>query len=164
MARKSKEFGYFLSQQKKSKQKQKQLEILKDKLKESPLHSAEIVLEPTGEVKMSEVLMAFVEPYRQIANTEEAMQKLITLAVMAWNASLVSSEEQQEMVEEFLKVGMPDATEELKAELKEIVNELIDRKKRYFSEYQRVIIDFELKDIGREYHLSVSSTFNEASS
>ncbi len=110
---------------------------------------------------MSEVLMDFVEPYLEFADTEEDFRKLLTLAAIAWNASFLSKEEQQDIVDSILDEGIPGATEELKTGLKEIVNMLIARKKAYFSQYTRRIIDFELTDIGRGYHLSVASTLGE---
>jgi hypothetical protein len=107
---------------------------------------------------MSEVLTDFVEPYLEFADTDEAQRKLLTLAIMAWNASFLPEEEQQDMINRVLDAGIPTGTEELKAGLKDIVNMLIDRKKVYFSEYTRRIIDYELTDRGRNYHLAVAST------
>ncbi|MBC8462076.1 MAG: hypothetical protein H8D67_29255 [Deltaproteobacteria bacterium] len=53
------------------------------------LKEKEILYQPSGEVKMSEVIMDFIEPYREYANTYEAHRKLITLALLAWNAALL---------------------------------------------------------------------------
>ena len=147
----------------KHKQKQKRFEGLKSKLEQGPFHGEKVVIEPSGEVKMSKVLRDFVEPYLEFADTEEAYRKLLTLAVMAWNASLLPEEEQQDMVDRIFKEGLPTSTDELKAGLKEIVSMLIARKKAYFSEYTRAIIDFELIDMGSDYHLSVASTLGETS-
>jgi len=163
MARKSKEFGYLLTQQQKSVQRQKNFEAFHNKLKQSPLPSSKFVLAPEGEAKMSEVLEDFIAPYKQQADTEEAMQKLLTVAVVAWNASFFSESEQQEHIEKMQAEGMPDAPDQVKTEFKEIVSQFISRKKRYFSEYKRLIIDFDLKDIGGQYHLSVASTVDEPS-
>jgi len=110
---------------------------------------------------MSEVLTDFVEPYLEFTETEEDYRKLLTLAIMAWNASFLPEKEQQEMIDRVFDKGIPPGTEELKAGLKEIVNELIVRKKIYFSEYTRRIIDFEVTDTGRDYHLAVASTLEE---
>lgn len=164
MARKSKGFSELLGQRKNSQHKQKQLEVLKSKLEQESFQFEQIVLEPEGEVKMSEVLTDFIEPYREEADTEQAYRRLLTLAVMAWNASLFPKEEQQDMVDKILNEGIPEADEELKEELKEILSELISRKQRYFSEYKRMIIDFNFKNIGGKYHLSVASTLSETSS
>ena len=110
---------------------------------------------------MSEVLTDFVEPYLEFADTDEAYRKLLTLAVTAWNASLLPEEEQRDMVDRIFGEALPAATEELKTDLKEIMSILIARKKKFFSEYTRTIIDFELTDRGRDYHLTVASTLGE---
>ncbi|MFQ6015316.1 MAG: hypothetical protein ACE5NP_07725 [Anaerolineae bacterium] len=110
---------------------------------------------------MSEVLGDFVEPYMDLADTEEAYHKLLTLAVMAWNASFLPEEEQEEMIDRVLAAGIPAGDDELRAGLKGIVNMLIARKKAYFSEYTRNIIDFEVTDTGQGYHLTVASTLEE---
>lgn len=137
---------------------QNRFESLKRKLKQSPFREDKILIEPDGKAKMSKVLADFVEPYLELVDTGDANRKLLTLAVLAWNASFLPQEEQQAMIDEVLDAGLPAADEELKAGLKEIVNMLIVRKKIYFSDYTRRIIDFELTDRGKDYHLSVAST------
>ena len=62
------------------------------------------------------------------------------------------------MINGVVDAGIPTGAEELKAGLKEILNMLIDRKRVYFSEYTRKIIDYELTDRGKDYHLAVAST------
>ena len=62
------------------------------------------------------------------------------------------------MINRVLDAGIPTGTEELKTGLKEIVSMLIIRKKMYFSRCTRKIIDYELTDTGRNYHLAVAST------
>lgn len=143
------------------KHKQKRFEGLTKKLEQGPFHGEKIVIEPSGEVKMSEVLTDFVEPYIEFTDTEEDYRKLLTLAVMAWNASFLPEKEQQDMIDRILDKGIPTGSEELKAGLKEIVSELIMRKKVYFLEYTRRIIDFEVTDTGTGYHLAVASTLEE---
>jgi hypothetical protein len=139
------------------KRKQKPLENLKRRLEQGPLRGQEFVIEPSGEVKMSEVLTAFVEPYLESADTEGDYRKLLTLAIAAWNISLFPEEEQQDMVDEILET-MPATSAIVKMYLREIVNMLIARKKAYFSEHTRMIVGFELTDMGEDYHLSVAST------
>jgi len=141
------------------KRKQKPLENLKRRLEQGPL-GGKFIIEPSGEVKMSEVLTAFIEPYLESANTEEAYRKLLMLAIVAWNTSMFPEEDQQDMVDEVLE-AMPATSEEVKAGLREIINMLIARKKAYFSEYRRMILGHELTDTGRGYHLSVASTLEK---
>jgi hypothetical protein len=150
-----------IKRRRKRQRKQKRFENLEKKLKQGPFRKDKIVIEPSGEVKMSKVLTDFVEPYLEFTETEEDHRKLLTLAVMAWNASFLPEKEQQEMIDRVLDKGIPTGTEELKVGLKGIVNELIVRKRIYFSEYTRRIIDFEVTDRGRDYHLAVASTLEE---
>lgn len=93
MARKSKGFNELLETQKRTQQKQKFLEGFKSKLEREPIGSSKIVISSTGEAKMSEVLTDFIAPYRQEVDTEEAYQRLLELAVTAWNTALLPESE-----------------------------------------------------------------------
>ena len=138
-----------------------EFERLKAKLEQGPFRGTKLVAVPSGQVKMSQVLQDFVEPHMDLADTEEAYGKLLALAVVAWNASLLPEEEQQEMIDRVLEAGISAGDDELRAGLKGIVNMLIARKRAYFSEYTRDIIDFEVTDTGEGYHLTVASTLEE---
>ena len=113
-----------------------------------------LIVEGADGVKMSEVLDAFVEPYKEFADTGESFRKLMAIAVVAWNVSLLPKGERREMVEEMLG-ALP---EEARADGRQIVKELVRRKKRHFSEYKRMVIDFEVADTGDGYQLIVAST------
>jgi hypothetical protein len=139
------------------KRRQTPLESLNPRLEQGLLRKDEFIIEPGGAVKMSEVLTDFLEPYFEFAGTDAAYQKLLRLAIAAWNTSLLPEEEQQDMVDKVLRT-MPATSEELKTELRETVKVLIARKKARFSEYKRRILDFELIATGNGYHLSVAST------
>ena len=124
------------------KRRQKLFDGLKNKLRQTPFREREVVWNPSGEVKMSEVLIDFIEPYLEFADTLESYRKLVILGIMAWNASLLPKGEQQDMVDSIFhqfNQQMPRVTEELR--LEEIVDTLIARKKAYFSEYTRAIIN-----------------------
>ncbi len=147
-------------QRRRRKRRQKPLESLKRKLEQGALQGQEFVIEPSGEVKMSEVLTAFVEPYTRSANTEEAYRKLLMLAIVAWNAALLPEEDQQDIVDKAVK-AIPATSWAMRTYMRAFMSELIERKKTYFSEYTRMILDFELTDIGEGYHLSVASTMEK---
>ena len=143
------------------KRKRKQYEGLRSKVEQRPLHADKIVIDPSGAERMSEVLLEFVEPYLEFADTEETYQRLLMVAVMAWNASLFPEGEGQDMIDRVLQKATPAVPEELKTDLGEIVSMLIARKRRDFSEYTRAIVDFELTDTGSGYRLLVASTMEE---
>ena len=123
-----------------------------------------VVVEPGDALKMSEVLTDFVEPYVRFADTQEAYRRLLTLAVLAWNASFLPVREQREMINTVIDEGIPTATEELRTGLKDIVLMLIARKREHFSEHKRKIIDFEVTDTGKGYRVIVASTLEEVAS
>ena len=116
-------------------------------------HQEVIVGPPNDGIKMSEVLEEFVKPYREHAETEEAYRNLLAVAVVAWNVMLFHEKERLPMLDELLLI-LPKDERELGIE---IIEKLMVRKERFFSEYRRMIIDFEVGDIGREWHLSVIS-------
>jgi hypothetical protein len=113
----------------------------------------EIARASPGQVKMSEVLRDFVAPYWRIPNDEEAMRKLITTALVAWNAALLPEAKRAEHLAAIAK-ALPEETH---ADFYAIVGEMIERKEKYFAHYDRTIIDFELDDRGNDYHISVMS-------
>lgn len=146
----------------KRKAKQGRLQDFKQRLEKDLLQGHKVVVEPSGVAKMSEVLEAFVAPYLALADTEDATRKLLMLAVVAWNASFLTEEEQREMVDDITSKVMSEATLEDKEDFSELVSTLVERKRARFSEYTRRIISFELTDTGRDYHLSVVSTMEDA--
>jgi len=110
-----------------------------------------------GGVKMSEVLGEFVKPYVDLVDGIESYRRLLTLAVLAWNAALAPEAKRREMVDEVLREGLGTASGEWLAAGKEIVDQLIERKQRHFAGYQRPILDFVVEDRGDHYYLMVTS-------
>lgn len=108
-------------------------------------------------VKMSEVLKKFVEPYRDIANTEGAFRNLMATAMIAWNATLFSVEKRTEYLENIFE-SFPEGVRE---DARFIISDLIARKERYFSEYKRMILDYEVTDTGKDFQLMVISSMDE---
>ena len=165
MARKSKAFSELIKLQKRKPQlSQNPLASLEKKLRQKLVPFEEIVVSPPGEVKMSEVLEDFVKPYRKEANTKDAMERLLTLAVIAWNAALFKESERQEIINQIITDKIFQGEQKLKAEIKEIVKEMSARKELYFSEYKQMIVDFEVKDVGCGYQIAVASTLSPKSS
>lgn len=123
------------------------------RLKETGLGDRAVIRAPAGTTKMSEVLLAFVEPYRQLVETEEMMRRLLLAAQVAWNTALQPEEARQKELEEIAEALPPDSVEDFYA----VVEAMIERKLKYFAAYTRPILDYELTDTGTEYHISVVS-------
>jgi hypothetical protein len=110
---------------------------------------------PSGDgVKMSEVLMEFVEPYLEEGRTDDELRKLLSVACIAWNAALVSGAEREEMLRDMAKTLPPDTAQGLRS----IIDGMIRRKEVYFARYKRFIIDFQLTSSPTGPHLLVAST------
>lgn len=113
----------------------------------------DIMRNPPGEIKMSEVLGDFIAPYRHLADNETAYRKLIITAIIAWNTALLPERERPTYLADTARL-LPEETH---ADFYASVNELIARKEKHFVPYERTIVDFELVDRGDDYHLSVMS-------
>jgi len=113
-----------------------------------------IIVESADGVKMSEVLEAFIAPYMEFAETEESFEKLVAIAVIAWNAALLPRRAQTKAINDLL-TSLPPETH---ADAKSIVRDLIRRKRKYFGKIRRAIIDFEIIDTRDGFHLTVAST------
>jgi len=109
---------------------------------------------PQGKHKMSEVLTEFIAPYATAATTEERYRKLLSIAVIAWNASMFSAGERQRILDSVIDDAMPFGAEDMKL----VIDELIRRKERYFSHIKRLILPYDLTMTRDGSHLSVASS------
>jgi hypothetical protein len=114
-----------------------------------------------GEVKMSEILGEFVEPYADSAKNYAQSQKLYELATLAWNLALMPEAEQEKMINEFLDQGLKERYWLVQGEVQAVLEEMITRKQTFFADCRRYIIDFKLQDAGDQLHLSVASTLDD---
>jgi hypothetical protein len=124
------------------------------RLEESGLGKHKIVYDPPGIAKMSEILREFIEPFREFADTTEAMHRLLATALVAWNTALMPEAERAESLKVVSENLPPDTVEDFYA----IVEEMVERKERYFAQYNRYILEYELTETENDYHIAVIST------
>jgi hypothetical protein len=94
------------------------LENLKSQfLADTALKGQQVVFKSSGE-KMSEVLEEFIEPYVESATTPEAYDKLIALAIIAWNAALLEETERQNLITRSIEAIRATAGKEWKKDLR----------------------------------------------
>jgi hypothetical protein len=114
------------------------------------------LLDPPGEARMSEVIVHFAEPLLSLSDDKEYFQKVVPIAIMAWNASFLPPEGQSEIVEGMIRsLEFPEsAAQAFRIE----IEKLIERRLQKFSHVNRLIVDYEmsLTDYGNE--LFVAST------
>lgn len=119
----------------------------------------EVRYEPSGVAKMSQVVIDFIEPYVEYAETCEAYQKLVMIAIVAWNTTLLPEKEQKPMVKKMIKsLSLPRSDAR---DTKGIIEELIKRKNKHFAEHTRTIVDYQVTETRDGFHLSVASTLDE---
>jgi hypothetical protein len=159
MAKKPKGFSEILLQQQWTNASERSFDKLKKKVNRSYGRDVELVMNQGEIVKMSEVLEDFVEPYNDDTLNKHGIQMLLSMGVLAWNIALMPKEERIEMVAEAFAAIMPDSDPEDITFGKNLVDELIKRKDKFFADNQRTIVNFELQYVSRgEYHISVAST------
>ncbi|NCO76586.1 MAG: hypothetical protein GW856_15335 [Cyanobacteria bacterium] len=106
---------------------------------------------------MSKVLENFLQPYIHLTSNCVEKEKLFTLGVIAWNASLYPESERADIINLLFSQEVIGDDSNVQDELTDIITGLIDRKLNFFTDYQRLIVDFKLEEIGQLYHLSVTS-------
>ncbi|MFC1714268.1 hypothetical protein ACFL6S_11410 [Candidatus Poribacteria bacterium] len=126
------------------------------KMKEGGLlnEGQKVLYEPKGEVKMSAVILDFIEPYAKHAKTPEAYQSLIMIAIVAWNAALLSENKRKDMIDIPIKsLSGPD-----RKEMRKLLEGLVERKNKRFADYKRPIMDYQLTETKDGISLSVASS------
>jgi hypothetical protein len=120
----------------------------------------QVIQGPVGQEKMSDVLKDFIKPYQEAAPTEDAMRRLLMLGILAWNAAILPEDKGRELIDEMLDPALAGASREDRGQSKKFVEALVWRKLELFAENRRMILSFELTNLGHEYHLSVMSTLD----
>jgi hypothetical protein len=117
-----------------------------------------IVVEPSGAVKMSDVIQDFAEPLLLESVTDAEVKDAIKFSILVWNASLVPSPERENVVETLIKElsnpDLPDRTESVKS----YIDMLLERKKDLFPDIDRTIVDCQFSGSGSKLRLDVASS------
>jgi len=147
---------------KKSKRKVKSAQALFiEKMKKSnDVPGGKIVVEPKGEEKMSEIILHFAKPFLDECEDEESVRKAIGLAVIIWNVSLLPKINQDQEIQRICSALSPshDATD--LATAMHYVDMLLERKKKYFSNNKRSIINYQISGSSENRRLDVASTLS----
>jgi len=111
-----------------------------------------------SETKMSEVLVEFLEPYSEHWKTEEELRKLLTLALVAWNAALFSGSKRSDFIQRMAQSFPPESRQDFHS----IIQEMIKRKEAHFASNKRTILDYQVTMTPSGPHLVVLSTLDTA--
>ncbi len=106
-----------------------------------------------SKLQMSAILLDFIEPYKDEAETLHAFKSLVSIAAFAWNASLMPPGEQLKATQEIAEI-MPA---KIQASGVEFFTQLLTRKKRHFAHYKRMIAHYEVMETEDSWHVAVVS-------
>lgn len=111
----------------------------------------------SGRIKMSEVLKEYASPLLKEATDINSVQVAVKMASICWNIASMPEDKQEELTTDAL-TEISKISGDYKT-TKEIMEMLIDRKKIFFSNYNKLILNQEIVPLsdGR-YHLTVVST------
>ena len=104
-----------------------------------------------GEIKISKVLQEFADPYLGPDFDKDELYSVLMVSVIAWNLSMMSGDNAAELMDNAMAAAEPSS----RKEVRRIIEEMVQRKKLFFSQYKTLILDFKLVDLGDDYHLSV---------
>jgi hypothetical protein len=83
---------------------------------------------------------------------------MLTLAVAAWNVTLLPEDQQEEQIDSLIEKGMPGLSRDDKKAARSLIQSMIDWKQAQFADNKRFIMSFELTETQEGYHLAVAST------
>jgi hypothetical protein len=139
----------------KKREKKKKARLQKQKRARQGLFSGPILVGPPGgEKKMSEVLLEFLEPYMEHAQSEESLRGLVGIGTLAWNAALFPLNQREEIIQKMVDELQP----EINTGCRTIVEDMIRRKDAYFADNKRLIVSYDLSMTEAGPHLAVAST------
>jgi hypothetical protein len=122
------------------------------------LHNTQVMVNPAGTEKMSEVIFRFVEPFKD--DDGLVSKAMLEIAIIMWNASFMPKDMQRKAVEDVVNV-LPSDDSEARREMFLIVNMLLERKRQYFSNNKRMIMDYHIAESVHGINLDVVSTVPE---
>jgi len=161
MAKKSRGFSDLVRQQQLDKVSKKSFEKLEKNIKSDFGKDVQIVRNLEGIAKMSEVLRDFVSPYADIPKSKKELQSLFGMAVSAWDLSFLPEKEIKTTLDQiFTQAYNPRNVDVEEHKIgRAMLEEMIDRKLKYFADEHRQVEDFQVEYISRgEYFLSVASS------
>jgi hypothetical protein len=129
-------------------------DLMEKVLKDKPQLAGKLIRNPPGKEKMSAVILDYAEPLMEHAENVEQQHKAIAMAIICWNASLLTGEDRGRILAEaFAEPGdMEDSG------VQEVIEFMLSRKQELFSHNKKMVVDWFVKDKGDQLLLEVATT------
>lgn len=111
-----------------------------------------------GEDQMAETLLAFADPALDASTGAQSYHSALTLAVLAWNISLLPESKRAHILATRLGPLLELYGDSDRGTVKQIVEMLIERRLQAYSDQRRFIIDFELDEARHPPQLTVTTS------
>ena len=106
--------------------------------------------------KMSEVLLDFARPLLDTVD-DEGFKKVIIFAALCWNISLLPEREQQKDLKKIVdELSKSDPL--IRTDLNAWAKALLERKKTFFADDRRMVVNYEVVEEKDNHRLLVMST------
>ncbi|HLP91748.1 MAG TPA: hypothetical protein VK184_24570 [Nostocaceae cyanobacterium] len=159
MAKKSKGFQELLQDKNSLKRSIKVFQKLIERVKNTASDvDPEIVFEQENTAKMSEILHIYVEPYLLPSDNYGVRKTVLDIGILGWNAAICPEHLKQKLINDFYQDFFAEYPDELKQEIKTWIDVLIERKKKYFANINRMILSCKIEETEDSYDLLVFST------
>jgi hypothetical protein len=121
--------------------------------------NSQMRINPKDEISMSDAISQLIEPYREDAPDYNSFRTLVTFACLAWNLSILPRKDHDKMMKQMLALAPANIRDRL--DMLGLVTELMDRKKMLFPEVKRMIVEYKVTDLGKNFHIAIASTLEE---
>jgi len=125
---------------------------------QAELPNTKIIQRPAGESKIADVFLKFIEPFKEYATTDEAMDKLVVLGICAWNAEVIAPDGRQKFLDTLTRDILAITGTEWRTQVQHIISSLGARKREMFAKDKRYIVSYRLNSAAAQYRLSMVST------
>jgi hypothetical protein len=106
--------------------------------------------------KMSEIILEFAEPTLVLAENFEEQKSALSLAMIAWNMSLMDDYTSQ--MESLIKNGKRVLDKHFASDISSIIQFLVQRKLTFYADIRRTVLDYDIVNTDEGLQLNVVST------
>ena len=108
--------------------------------------------------KMSEVILDFAEPLLDAIDDDEFFENAINCAVACWNLSFLPEKKQRRQLRAIVnELGKSALLTRVEAE--DCTRMLLERKRIFFADEKRIVVNYKVVEEEDHHHLFVMSTF-----
>ena len=111
--------------------------------------------------KMSEVILDFAEPLlNTIDDDDELFEEVISFAVICWNISFLPENEQKKTIRSLI-YEMAKSDVLLRFSVKNDIQMLLERRKAFFADEKRLVVNYEIIEEEEQRRLLVTSAWTK---